>query len=78
MLAIAPACIPPLPRRPRKPRPKPEPKPRRLSYKEREALLWYPNLEGRPMKLLPPRAVLAREPPAYLPAALMPLAKKPV
>jgi hypothetical protein len=67
MLGIAPACIPPLPRRPRKPRPKPGPKPRRLSYKEREALLWYPNIEGRPMKLLPPRAVLAREPPAYLP-----------
>jgi hypothetical protein len=67
MLGLAPTCIPPLPRRPRKPRPKPEPKPKRLSYKEREALLWYPNIEGRPMKLLPPRKVLAREPPAYLP-----------
>ena len=77
MLGIAPACIPPLPKRPRKPRPKPEPKPKRLTYKEREALLWYPNIEGRPMKLLPPRAVLAREPPAYLPDALMPVAKKP-
>jgi hypothetical protein len=72
MFGIAPACIPPLPKRPRKPRPKPEPKPKRLSYKEREALLWYPNLEGRPMKLLPPRAVLAREPPAYLPVAKKP------
>jgi hypothetical protein len=67
MFGIAPACIPPLPKRPRKPRPKPEPKPRRLTYKEREALLWYPNIEGKPMKLLPPRAVLAREPPAFLP-----------
>jgi hypothetical protein len=67
MFGLTPACIPPLPRRPRKPRPKPEPKPRRLSYKQREALLWYPNIEGKPMKLLPPRAVLAREPPAYLP-----------
>jgi hypothetical protein len=72
MLAIAPACIPPLPKRPRKPRPRPEPKLKRLSYKEREALLWYPNIEGRPMKLLPPRAVLAREPPAYLPVAKKP------
>jgi hypothetical protein len=72
MFGITPACIPPLPKRPRKPRPKPEPKPKRLSYKEREALLWYPNLEGRPMKLLPPRAVLAREPPAYLPVAKKP------
>jgi hypothetical protein len=77
MLGLAPACIPPLPRRPRKPRPKPEPKPKRLSYKQREALLWYPNIEGRPMKLLPSRAVLAREPPAYLPAALLPVPKKP-
>jgi hypothetical protein len=77
MFGITPACIPPLPRRPRKPRPKPEPKPKRLSYKQRQALLWYPNIEGRPMKLLPPRAVLAREPPAYLPAALLPVPKKP-
>ncbi len=26
---------------------------RRLTRKEREAILWYPNLEGKPMKLLP-------------------------
>jgi hypothetical protein len=77
ILGTPPACIPPLPKRPRKPRPKPAPKPRRLSYKQRQALLWYPNIEGRPMKLLPSRAALAREPPAYLTAALLPVAKKP-
>jgi hypothetical protein len=55
MLGIAPACIPPLPKRPRKPRPKPAPKPKRLTRKQLEALLWYPNIEGRPMKLIPPR-----------------------
>jgi hypothetical protein len=52
---VAPACIPPLPQRPRKPRPRPEPKPRRLTRKELKALLWYPNIEGRPMNLIPPR-----------------------
>jgi hypothetical protein len=55
MLGITPAALPPLPPRVRKPRPKREPKPRRLSRKQREAILWYPNMEGRPMKLLPPR-----------------------
>lgn len=55
MLGITPTVIPPLPPRPRKPRPRPAPKPKRLSRKQREAILWYPNLEGRPMKLLPPR-----------------------
>jgi hypothetical protein len=55
MLGIAPACIPPLPRRPRKPRPRPAPKPARLTRKQLEALLWYPNIEGRPMRLIPPR-----------------------
>jgi hypothetical protein len=59
MLGIATACVPPLPPRPRKPRPKPAPKPRRLTRKQREAILWYPNLEGRPMKLLPPRKLRA-------------------
>ena len=28
---------------------------KRLTRKEREAILWYPNLEGKPMKLLPRR-----------------------
>ena len=50
MLGITPACIPPLPKRPRKPRPA---KPRRLTRKQREAILWYPNSEGKPMNLLP-------------------------
>ncbi|MCX7382234.1 MAG: hypothetical protein NT133_12615 [Alphaproteobacteria bacterium] len=54
MLGIAPAGIPPLKRRPRKPRPQPQ-HPRRLTRKEREAILWYPNSEGKPMKLLPRR-----------------------
>jgi hypothetical protein len=53
--AVPPACIPPLPQRPRKPRPKPAPRPRRLTRKELKALLWYPNIEGRPMNLIPPR-----------------------
>jgi hypothetical protein len=55
MFGIAPACIPPLPKRPRKPRPKPTPKPRRPTRRELAALLWYPNIEGRPMQLIPPR-----------------------
>ncbi len=55
MFGLTPACIPPLPKRPRKPRPKPTPKPRRLTRKQREAILWYPNSEGKPMKLLPRR-----------------------
>ncbi len=55
MFGIAPACIPPLPKRPRKPRKKPAPKPRPLTRKQREAILWYPNSEGKPMKLLPRR-----------------------
>jgi hypothetical protein len=55
MLGIAPSCIPPLPRRTRKPRPKPAPKPARMTRKQLEALLWYPNIEGRPMQLIPPR-----------------------
>ncbi|MCX7384960.1 MAG: hypothetical protein NT133_26875, partial [Alphaproteobacteria bacterium] len=52
MLGIEVPCIPPLPKRPRKPRPKPV-KPRRLTRTEHEAILWYPNSEGKPMKLLP-------------------------
>ncbi len=52
MLGITPACITLLPKRARKPRP---PKPRRLTRKQREAILWYPNSEGKPMKLLPRR-----------------------
>jgi hypothetical protein len=55
ILGTPPACIPPLPRPPRKPRPKPPPKQKRLTRRELEALLWYPNIEGRPMKLIPPR-----------------------
>jgi hypothetical protein len=39
----------------RKPRPRPAPKPKRLTRKQREAILWYPNMEGRPMRLLPRR-----------------------
>ena len=56
-LGITVACVPPLPRRPRKPRPKParQAKPKRLTRKEREAILWYSNSEGKPMKLLPRR-----------------------
>ena len=53
--------IPPL-RRPRgtaaKPAapPQPDPKPpRRLSRKARAAILWYPNFNNRPIKLLPPK-----------------------
>ena len=54
ILGIEVACVPPLPRRPRKPRPrKVSTKPKRLTRKEREAILWYPNSEGKPMKLLP-------------------------
>jgi hypothetical protein len=44
-----------LPKRPRKPRPKPPPRPKRLTLRELKALLWYPNIEGRPMNLIPPR-----------------------
>ena len=52
MLALDIPAITPLPRRPRKPRPT---KPKRLTRKQREAILWYPNSEGKPMKLLPRR-----------------------
>ena len=57
MLGITPACITLLPKRARKPRPtKPRPaKPRRLTRKQRQAILWYPNSEGKPMNLLPRR-----------------------
>ncbi len=54
MLGLAIPAIPRLLRKPRKPR-KPKPKPRRLTRKQREAILWYPNSEGKPMKLLPRR-----------------------
>jgi hypothetical protein len=55
LLAIAPPELPQLPpRQPRKPRPKPA-KPPRLTRREHEAILWYPNYEGKPMQLLPPR-----------------------
>ncbi|MCX7381723.1 MAG: hypothetical protein NT133_09990 [Alphaproteobacteria bacterium] len=54
MLGLTVPAIPPLPARPRKPRPKPA-KPKRLTRREREAILWYPNSEGKPMKLLPRR-----------------------
>ena len=53
MLGLAVPAIAPLPARPRKPRP--APKPRRLTRTQREAILWYPNSEGKPMKLLPRR-----------------------
>ena len=56
MLGIAATCVPPLPPRPRKPRPKPAPKAKRLTRREREAILWYPNAQGRPMRLLPRRS----------------------
>ena len=56
ILGIEHPSVPPLPRRPRKPRPKKvSTKPKRLTRKEREAILWYPNSEGKPMKLLPRR-----------------------
>ncbi len=50
-------ALPALPRRQRAKRPvkaRPEKVPR-LTRKEREAILWYPNSEGTPMKLLPKR-----------------------
>ena len=56
MLGLVVPALPPLP--PRKPRPKTPPKakkPRKLTYAEKMAILWYPNHEGKPMKLLPPR-----------------------
>ena len=53
MLGLEIPAISALPKRPRKPRPKPPAKPRRLTRREREAILWYPNSEGKPMKLLP-------------------------
>ncbi len=54
MLGIAPTCIPPLPRRPRvRPRVVRAPRPRKPTRKELEAILWYSNLEGRPMRLRP-------------------------
>ncbi len=52
MLGIAPICVPKRPPHPPKPRPR---KPRRLTRTQREAILWYPNSEGKPMKLLPKR-----------------------
>ena len=55
MLGITTASIPKLPPRPRKPRPKPAPNPQRPTRREREAILHYPNLQGRPMRLLPRR-----------------------
>ena len=54
MLGIAPASIPKLPKRVRRARPVRE-RVKRVTRKEREAALWYPNLEGRPMRLLPRR-----------------------
>ncbi len=52
MLGLTIPAVPALLKRPRKPRP---PKPKRLTPKQREAILWYPNSEGKPMKLLPKR-----------------------
>ena len=43
------------PRKPRPPKPPKAKKPRKLTYAEKMAILWYPNHEGKPMKLLPPR-----------------------
>ena len=54
MLGIAVASVPPLARRVRKPRPRPV-RAKRLTRREREANVWYSNLEGKPMKLLPRR-----------------------
>ena len=57
MLAIAPVALPPPPaRKPafRKPSPR-KPRARRPTRAEIIASLHYPNLEGRPMRLLPPR-----------------------
>ena len=55
MLGLCVAAVPALPKRVRAKRERPaRPRqPRRLTRKEREAILWYPNLEGKPMKLLP-------------------------
>ena len=54
MLGIVVASVPPLARRARKKRPRPA-RAKRLTRREREAILWYPNSEGTPMKLLPRR-----------------------
>ena len=58
MLGIAPVALPPppTPRKPgpRKPSPR-KPRARRPTRAEIIASLHYPNLEGRPMRLLPPR-----------------------
>ncbi len=53
MLGLAIPAVPRLPRKPPKPKPKPKPKQRRLTRRAREAILWYPNSERKPMKLLP-------------------------
>ncbi len=55
MLGLSVAAVPALPKRVRAKRERPARprKSRRLTRKEREAILWYPNLEGKPMKLLP-------------------------
>lgn len=68
ILGIAPPQLPALPPRKRAPRPpapkapatepqaaKPHARPRRPTRAELKALLWYPNSEGKPMNLLPPR-----------------------
>ncbi len=51
MLGIAPATVPRVAKRVSVRRA--SPRKRRLTRKEREAILWYPNSEGQPMKLLP-------------------------
>jgi hypothetical protein len=58
MLGLTVPALPPLP--PRKPKPPRAKKPRRLTRAEREAILWYPNYEGKPMQLLPPRRSRSR------------------
>jgi hypothetical protein len=54
ILGLRVPSIPDLPRAPRKRAPKAK-RPRKPTRRELEQILWYPNSEGRPMKLLPPR-----------------------
>ena len=55
MLNITLPWMAPLPRRKRKPRPRSQKKPRAPTRAELRKILWYPNSEGKPMDLLPPR-----------------------
>ena len=55
MLHITLPWLAPLPPRKRQPRPPAARKPRAPTRAELRKILWYPNSEGKPMDLLPPR-----------------------